>query len=151
MKYTVLLTTMALIAFAGCVKSYGQTNPDCKIRVEGGKYQWKGVSQVKTESAFFGYVLVKPKEINREFLFRLARRLKREYCEAERLQVVIFDQKKYANPLSQADHIDSGGKTFLMRGFYSFDRTQGTDLLEFSSKPGNPTTENMFDLTKIRE
>src|SRR5688572_7724764 len=88
----------------------GQTNAGCKIQVDGGKYKWKGISPVKTNSAFYGYVLVKPKQINKEFLFGLAQRLKKEYCDAERLQVVIFDQGKYANPLSQADYIDSGGK-----------------------------------------
>ena len=151
MKYPILLITLAWIAYASCLNGYGQTKSDCEIRVEGGKYKWKGISSVKTNSAFYGYVLVKPKQINKEFLFRLAQRLKKEYCRAERLQVVIFDQGKYANPLSQADYLDSGGKKILMRGYYSFDRSMGTELLEFSNKLGNPTTENMFDLKKAIE
>lgn len=145
MKYLIFSITLIWLC---CLNSFAQP-PDCKMKVDGGHYKWKGISPTTTDSILFGYILVKPKQINKEFLFSLTRRLKKDYCHAERLQVVIFDQGKYANSLSMADLIDSKNTKFLMRGFYSFDRAKGTELLEFSNKLGNPTTENYFDLTKL--
>lgn len=126
-----------------------QMHEDCKLKVEGGKYKWKGVApSLDDPTSISGFILIRPKEVNKEFLIKLARRLKKEHCSANYFIVSIFDTGKYANPLSSLDYLNSGGKTILMRGYYSFDRTKGTELLEFSNKLGNPTTENYFDLTK---
>lgn len=38
-----------------------------------------------------------------------------------------------------------------MRGAYGFDRESGKDILEFSTKLGNPTTEIQIDLSKIND
>jgi hypothetical protein len=97
----------------------------------------------------FLFIVIKPSDINKKSMVQLAKRLKAEFCLYERAQFVIFDNKKYADVTSMNDYIQSKGKTILMRGYYSFNRITGEDLLEFSTKRGNPTTENQIDLSKI--
>ena len=133
-------------------QSMAQNIHKCETTIKGGEYKWAGIDpMLKDPSSYFGFVLVKPKNINRVFLIELAKRLKKEYCEAEKFQVAIFDDRKYANANSLMDYTSSKGKIILMRGFYSFDRKAGKDLLEFSNKSGNPTTEVQIDLSALNE
>ncbi len=122
----------------------------CEPRaVDGGTYKWAAIDPLlRDPNSYFGFVLVRPQNVKRDFLVKLATRLKSDYCKAEKLQVVIVDKRRYANSTSLTDYADSRGRIVLMRGFYSFDRVSGRDLLEFSSRFGNPTTENQIDLSK---
>ena len=141
-----------LIFLAG--QSFAQaTKPQkCKSVVRGGKYKWARILPPSdTTDLFFGFVLVNSKKINRDFMIELAKRLKEEYCHAEKFQVVIFDDRKYANTYSLSDYASSNGKIILVRGFYAFDRKTGKDLLEFSTKLGNPTTEVQIDLSALNK
>ena len=131
------------------VNAQTKTEKKCKSEISGGKYKWSGIAPLLKEPDYlFGYILVKPKEVERNFMIQFAKRLKSEYCNAEKFQVIIFDDRKYAIPSSMQDYISSKGKIILMRGFYSFDRATGKDILEFSTKLGNPTTEIQIDLSK---
>ncbi len=119
----------------------------CKVEMNGGKYKWAGIDSLSSNAnSYFGFVVIRPKDVNAGFMTSLAKRLKSEYCNAEKLQVVIFDNRRYATSQSLNDYVDSKGKIVLMRGYYSFDRTTGADVLEFSSKLGRPTTEHKIDL-----
>jgi hypothetical protein len=123
-----------------------------QVADQGGKTNWIDVEpQSNRQMDYFGFVLVRPKDINEDFLLALASRLKAEYCHATTLQVVIFYSKKYANPLSIEDLAQSKGETILMRGFYTFDRESGRDKLEFSKRLGNRTTEIQIDITTKKE
>ncbi|MFN0140735.1 MAG: hypothetical protein ACKVQW_11710 [Pyrinomonadaceae bacterium] len=149
---------LALLIFYACVLGWSFTDQSmaqtkdpkkCNAAMKDGKYTWAGIApQLKSPDSYFGYVLIKPKDVNRDYMVKLAKRLKAEYCQAEKFQVVIFDNKKYANSDSMRDYTLSKGKTILMRGFYSFDRSSGKDILEFSTKFGHPTTEVQIDLSK---
>lgn len=152
MRFCKILVVGALLGFC-CVfsvKAQKKQVQKCDSSVTGGKYDWVGIAPLlKEPDHLFGSVLVKPKNINRDYLIQLARRLKSEYCSAQEFQVVIFDNSKYANSYSIQDYTSSGAKIILMRGFYSFDRKTGKDLLEFSTKPGNVTTEVQIDLSSL--
>lgn len=119
----------------------------CKSEVKGRKYKLVSEGRgIREDKSLLIFIAVKPKSLNREFMTQLARRLKSQYCNEQRIQVVIFDDQKIANPDSLWEYLESKGQTFLMRGFYSFDRLTGKDEIEFSSKRGNPTTENQIKL-----
>jgi hypothetical protein len=144
-----ILLFLAIFLFCGATgKAQNKIEKVCKSVVSGGKYKWVSISPLlKEPDNVFGYVLVKPKQINRGFMMRLAERLKSEYCDARKFQVIIFDDRKYANGNSMQDYVRSQGKIILMRGFYTFDRSAGLDRIEFSSKRGNPTTETQIDMS----
>jgi len=125
------------------------TAQTCESQVKGGKYKWAGIDPTLTDpGSYFGFVLVRSKDIDREYIIKLAHRLKDEYCKAQRLQVVIFDNRKHTGSDALLAYQESNGRIVLMRGFYAFDRTSGRDVIEFSTKLGNPTTEVTIDLQK---
>lgn len=147
------IITLLLVSLGCSIVGYGQSQipkvEKCESAVKGGKYKWASIEPVLNEpNNFYGYVLVKPKDVNRQFLVRLAKRLNSEYCKAERFQVVIFDEGKYANPVSMQELVASKGKIVRMRGFYSFDRKSGENRLEFSTARGHPTTEVKLNLSE---
>lgn len=148
---TVALIVAFLFLNAYQLNAQNKNEKKCKSEVTGGKYKWVGIAPLLQEPGnLYGYVLVKPKYIRRDFMIQLAKRLKSEYCNAENFQVIIFDDGKYANSYSMQDYVSSKGKIILMRGFYSFNRSTGVDGLEFSTKFGNPTTEIQIDMSKIK-
>ncbi len=151
MKSLRLLIVLLFLSLTIVTDSFSQRNDgtNCKSKVDGGKYKSASIGPLMdSPKSYFGYILIRPSEVSKEFLLKLATRLKVEYCNAEKLQVVIFDKKEYANSNSLRDYAASKGKIILMRGFYNFDTITGVDALEFSTKFGNPTTEVQLDLTK---
>ncbi len=111
----------------------------CKTDIKGGNYKvvFSGKS-LKSPNTLSLFIVVKPKNITSEYLYKLAKRLKSEYCYEEKLIVSIFDNKKYANIDSLK--VKKGDKNYL-RGSYSFDNSSKKEYLSFSSKLGNPADE----------
>ncbi len=149
---------MKLLGFCGLCglillnisQGMAQESNKCKVSVKSGKYRGAHIAAIRDDPhVYTGLLLVRPKDINRDFMIALASRLKQEYCHAKRIHVFIFDEKKYANVNSIIDFASSSGKTILMRGAYGYDRESGKDVIEFSTKLGNPTTEIQIDLSKV--
>ncbi len=152
MKLFVFCSLTILLILFSMGQAVAQESNKCRVSVKGGKYRGTNIASIRNDpDVYAGFLLVRPKDVNREFMIALASRLKQEYCHAKKVNVFIFDQKKYANWNSIKDFISSGGKTILMRGAYGFDRESGKDLLEFSTKLGNPTTEIQIDLSEIKD
>jgi hypothetical protein len=146
MKQILFLPIIFALFLIPCLAQKAQVQK-CKSEVKGGKYKFAGEGRTITgDKNLLIFITIKSKNINQEFMSQLAKRLKSEYCNEQRIQVVIFDDPKLANVLSMSDLLQSQGKTILMRGFYSFDRLTGEDEIEFSSKRGNPTSENKIKL-----
>lgn len=129
---------------------FGQENDiiKCKPQIKDGKY--KIISEGKTisgEKRLLVFIYVKPKDINRQYLLQTPQRIKETYCNDPQLIAVIFDNKKTMYQYALSDYARTNGKVVRMRGFYSFDRKTGKDLLEFSTKRGDPTTEVQIDLS----
>lgn len=120
----------------------------CHSDIKRGKYKLVSASYgIRGERQLLLIIVVPPKKINREDFIWLAKRLKSEYCHDEKLTAVIYDNKKYIDHGYFMDSLNSGGKRNWARGYYSFDRATDKDLIEFSSKLGNPTDENKIDLS----
>lgn len=122
----------------------------CQILEKKVKYKI-GFKSVNDSNDILLQISVKPKNINREYILRLAKRLRSEYCDAEKITVIIFDDAALAQTyLSMKEYIQSKGKIVEMRGFYSFDKSSGKEGIEFSTKRGNPTDENKIDLSSSK-
>ena len=123
----------------------------CISRIDGGDYKLISSSKLSDQpKSVHLYIVVNPKRLNKDGMILVAKRLKDDYCDVEHLTVVIFDNRKFANSISMSDFIKSKGKTVLMRGFYSFDRTSGEEGIEFSTKRGNPTSEVKINLANLQ-
>ena len=144
MKQLHILILVILCCFCSVTqtKSQNRDSQKCKSEVKGGKYKLAyEVRPLRGDEGLLLLIVIKPKNVNREFMIQLANRLKSTYCQEKSFQAVIFDDKTLANVDSMTELIQSKGKTILMRGFYSFNRETGKDDLEFSTKRGNSTTE----------
>lgn len=146
---TLVFAVVCLSGFAGQAFSQDQAIKKCETDVKGGKYKWAGIGPTGGDPRqLSGFILIKPAEVNRDFLIQLAKRLKSEYCNIDKLTVTIFDNGKYANGYSIKDYYDSNGKIILMRGDYGFDRITGKEVIAFSTKPGGPRNEVVLDLSE---
>jgi hypothetical protein len=150
MKLKTFTTIILVCLFYWIPSTNAQQNEtkSCKSNIKGGKYKRAEISSwYRQPRRFSGNVLIKPKNINKDFLILMAKRLKSEYCGAEYLKVAIYDN---------ATSMDSGweiynkskGNVVRQRGNYVFDRITGQEYLEFSTKLGNPISEIRIDLTK---
>jgi hypothetical protein len=85
-------------------------------------------------------VSIKNKHFNVEDIKALALRFKDDYCNEQRLNVLIFDNKSSAKSFTL---VKENNPTYdqdqkALRGFYFLDRTTGKEYIEFSSERGNP-------------
>jgi hypothetical protein len=135
-----------LLAFAFSASAQKKKTVRCKTDIPSVKYEIGSGFRSKPIQI---NIYVDPELIEKDVLIQLAKTLKAEFCNEEKAQFIIFDDRKHINSGDALrDYVDSGGKLILMRGFYSFDRKTGKDTIEFSKKPGNPTTEVQIDLSK---
>lgn len=132
---------LALQTFAQAKKIH-----KCGSNVKGGEYKLvNGSYSMEAPKNLLLFITISPKNVNKDFMTQLAKRIKTEFCREDDVQVVIFDDPKPASGTSLSDYISSNGKIILMRGFYSFNKKNGKDVLEFSTRRGNPTTEMQID------
>ncbi len=147
MKFKVFLVLL-LFLLINVDYVYTQVNGTgkCKSSVKGGKYQKSEIAHWQNEpKKFSGNVLIKPQNVNREFLIKLAKRLKAEYCMAEYFTVNIYDDSDSMN-FGWEIYNQSENKIIRHRATYTFDITAGINEIEYSTKKGNPTNENKIDL-----
>ena len=146
MKYLLLIFVSLLLSMPSFAQEVKVEK--CRSEVKGGRYKLYSASYgMRGERPLLLIIVVNQRRINREDMIQLARRLKSEYCHEEKLMTVIYDNRKYINHNYFVDFLNSGGKKNWARGYYSFDRATGKDLIEFSSKLGNPTDENKINLS----
>ena len=120
-----------------------QVNPrkKCSTGTNGGRYHLVSESRALDQEGLLIFIVVKPDRINEEYLRQVASEIKARYCNEVRVVTVISDKKKYADPAVLSEYRDSKSRIAKMRGFYSFDRRNGIERLEFSTRLGNPPDE----------
>lgn len=92
-------------------------------------------------------IVVKEKQVNREFILKLAESLRRRYCMDNDIGATIFDDKEIAKSADAiVDQLLGKKQIPEIRGFYSLDRKNGIEKVSFSSKRGNPPDEIVIDL-----
>lgn len=148
MKYLIVSMLCCLSVCFACQSVSSQTSEKCVVTVKDGKYEKASIGGTLANPLILGgTVLVKPKNFNREFMTKLARRLKQEYCEADEISVMIVDSKEYMGTSTLMDYARSKQKIINMRGFYNFDRKSGKDMIVFSTVRGNPPDEIQINLS----
>lgn len=146
------LVIIYIICTCFLVQSKAQSvNDNCKYNVDGGEYKllWKSRT-IRGENRLLLHILVKPKNVKRDYLIQLTKRVKSEYCNERKILVVIFDDRKMAEKFHRTDYFLSKNK-IIERGYYQIDKEKGEELLEFSTKRGNPTTDVKIDLSEISD
>jgi hypothetical protein len=98
-------------------------------------------------------VAVRKKDFNREFMIRFAQTIRARYCMENAIGVAIVDDKKVflADPEIIAYHLGGIKKSPVIRGFYSFNRLTGVNVIGFSTKRGNPDDEIVIDFSNHSE
>lgn len=142
-----LIIVFFLSIYLSFYSSAQVVNESCKYKGNEGKYKllWQART-IRGENTLLLHILIKPKNVNRDFLILLAKRIRSEYCNEKNVYVVIFDDRKLASDFHRTDYFLSKDK-IIERGHYKLDRENGVELLEFSTKRGNPTTEIKVDLS----
>lgn len=147
-----MMFLLCCFLFVTQISAQDETIQKCQSSVKGGEYILTSAGHtIEGEKVLLILIVVKSQNINRDFMLKLAERLKSEYCNEKKLQAVIFDDRKLADISSISKYVESEGKTILMRGYYSFDRTSGKEEIEFSAKRGNSTDEIKIDLSSIND
>ena len=139
----ILFYSFILVLFSVC-PILGQNN-DCS-KVSGGEYKIgysaKLVNKPKSISL---QISIAKKNVNRDFMIALARRLRADFCGYNTISVFIFDNHKLAlDPASPFIFLESNRKIVPMRGIYNLNRTTGEEGLEFSKESGKPTNQEII-------
>lgn len=135
----------ALILFTAT--TYGQKVPN-KCRTEGvpqraPKYligdSWR--TEIKTPTLDI-QISIKPRYFNQKDMMALARQLKEDFCNEQRLFVFIFDSNSSARAFAPIPHSPTYDRDFkALRGFYELDRVGGKEYIQFSSSRDKPRDE----------
>lgn len=92
-------------------------------------------------------IVLNKNSFNKEYMLRLAQRIKTEYCREEIISVTIFDDYKAATSARVvAEHLAGTQIAPEIRGFYSLNRKTGEEGIEFSTERGKPTGEVEINL-----
>lgn len=95
-------------------------------------------------------VVVNSKNYTKEYLTEFAKRIKAEYCNENYLSVNIFDNKK-AIRIWYENFIVSEKRSEERRGTYLLDKQTDYEVVEFSTRPGNPINEVRIELSIPKE
>lgn len=138
------ITLLSIILFSVCFSVVGQKQKieTCSAKnLKGGEYKLISVIYpVNTPHKVVLDIWIKPKNFTKEYMTKLATRLRATYCNEDYISVSIFDNKK--DQLGSGhDFIISGGKINRSRGYYWLNKKTGEEGISFSTKPGNPIDE----------
>ena len=131
-----------ILFFSGLVFSQSENKVKCKTSKSiGGKYiLFSETYLVENPNRVLLEIIIKPKNFNKEYMTKLANRIKLQYCNINTISVEIFDSKKSLLGWHY-DFVTTGGKIDRRRGIYFLDKKTGEESLEFSTKSGNPINE----------
>lgn len=144
LKIKILLVCVIVLIFASITEAQNTKLGTCTVSSSVNiKYKlgvWvRPVSETKT---LFLQISIKPENFNKEFLIKLAERIKNEYCNEQKLSVVIFDNHKFAKDFSAFDEMfDSNNRNVKVREIYDLDRITNKESIIFSSEIGKPINE----------
>ena len=113
----------------------------CKVVSKQGYYKLISEDREMHKDDILIFIVVKPEKINEAYLRQVAGEIKSRYCNEKKVIAVISDSKKLAEPSVLFTYSNTNGRVAKMRGFYSFDRNEGTERLEFSTRRGNRPDE----------
>lgn len=89
-------------------------------------------------------VVIKPENFTKEYLTEFRKRIKAKYCDPDYIVVSIYDNEGAAVRVYDSITAQLDSK----RASYIFDRPMGTDIIKFSTKPGNSNQEIVIDFNK---
>lgn len=146
------LCLISLLAFCppGLTMPTEQQPKKCAIPKKlGGKYKLVSIGHSVEGPLTLGLrVVVKPENFSREYMLQFAQRVKLEYCNEQRITVVIFDDYLAAKSARiVVDYLVGRDAAPELRGFYSLDRTTGEEGIQFSTVRGKPADEIVIDLS----
>ena len=92
-----------------------------------------------------GNILVKPKNINADFLYNLSRTIRSKYCTAVHISVAIYDDAKLMD-YGWEIYNKTSDEAPRMRAVYTLDMTNGIEQLQFSTSPRGNLDGNVIFL-----
>ena len=112
------------------------------------KYQiGKSVPSAEGPPSLLIQISIKPKNFNREDMLTLAHQLNRDFCNEQIIAILIFDSYRSAKSFAPHPHSKTYDRDMKSwRGSYYLNRTNGQEILRFSSAPGKPRDETNVDL-----
>jgi hypothetical protein len=104
---------------------------------------------VEGPKTLFLAISVREREFSKKEMVALARRLKNDFCNDQRLNVAILDNYKAARAFSPTNEKQWFHNHW--RGQYILDRVSGKEEISFSTTPERPRDEVKLDLTRGQE
>lgn len=145
---------LLLVCFIPQLQAQEAEKPIKKCKAKSKKVKYKLIFDSRTlRGELLSFIYVEAKNINKEFMLKLAKQLKAEYCnEKKEVQFVIFDKKEHVDKYLDFDLAISAIKsgTPFERGYYLFNRESGEESMEFSRKSRSPTTEVQIALSNYK-
>lgn len=139
----------ALFMWQGIV--FGQKPVKCRLENKNDpspsyRMGWTTYS-IKGPKVLFLAVGISPRHFSRDDMVALARRIKQDFCQEQRLNVSFFD-----NPQAARDFFPTSETEWFQkhwRGTYLLDRCSGMESINFSTAPNNPRDEVKINLGEV--
>lgn len=154
MKKQILLCCLITLVSASGLWAARAQKCDCPPKVKPEIKYKLGLSNwtIREPILLIAQVSVSPEHFNDTDIVKLAKRLNKDFCDEQRLQVGIFDEHREAKRLTRAvDYLKGQGETGPLRGYYTLDRTTGEEKITFSRKRNNPLDEAVIILGESKK
>lgn len=148
-NFKVVIFIFAILCFSEIVFSQETKTTKCVVpKGLGGKYKLLSEAfPIGNSNEVLLEVIIKPKHFNKADLIELTKRIKTEYCNINEISLSMFDSKKVALGWHY-DFVTSKGSIDRRRGIYFLNRKTNEEVIEFSTKFGNPISEVKLNLSE---